>query len=253
MNGEKMLSYEELAWTEPILTWQSDDSDEVGCFVEALKAHSPLEVRSLLHLGCGAGRYDQYFSRHFSVTGVDISAGMLKMAALANPGVKYVQGDMRNVCLGGMFDAVVIPDSIDYMVTLEDLERAVAVACGHLRPGGLLLVACKTREDFRENNFVYTGEKDGISITVFENNHVPPENPSTYEATLVYLIRRGNELSIHTDRHKLGLFSLSEWLSVFDRHPLLVEHSLLTGIYEPYISGEGSYPIRLFSCTRLDG
>ncbi len=38
-----------------------------------------------------------------------------------------------------------------------------------------------------------------------------PFHPNTYEATLVYLIRQQGELTIHTDRQVLGLFSQATW------------------------------------------
>lgn len=146
---------------------------------------------ALLHLGCGAGGHDSHFKKHFRVTGVDISDPMLTQARKTNPDVTYVRGDMRTVQLEERFDAVIIPDSIAYMVSRSDLEAAIGNAAGHLKPGGALLVVFHTGEDFRENNFVYTGYADGVHITVFENNHIV--SGSTYEATLVYLIRQGGE------------------------------------------------------------
>ena len=50
-------------------------------------------------------------------------------------------------------------------------------------------------------NFVYTGEKNGLDITLFENNHIYKTKPDSYEATLVYLIRRHGELTTQKD-HK---------------------------------------------------
>jgi SAM-dependent methyltransferase len=246
MHENKWLSYGELAWTETILASPAAQAEETGHYVDLLKAHARTGIHTLLHLGCGAGGNDFAFKKHFRVTGVDISEGMLQIARRTNPEVTYVHGDMRSIDLIERFDAVAIPDSIDYMVTLQELHRAIAVACRHLKPGGVLLIVAKTREEFRENNFCYTGTKDGIQITVFENNYIPAHNPSTYEATLVYLIRELGRPDIHTDRHTLGLFGQQAWLAALADAGLEVRQERLDGLYDPFIMGEGAYPMRAF-------
>lgn len=250
MKNIQWLSYNELAWTEPIIGSPEDYAEETGFYVKRIRENAAREVASLLHLGCGAGGNDFLFKKHFQVTGVDISEGMLAIAEKTNPEVAYFHGDMRTIDLKARFDAVVIPDSIDYMTTLPDLERAVAAACRHLEPGGVLLVTAKIREEFRENNFCYTGAKDNTMITIFENNYIPAQNCSIYEATIVYLIRQAGRLSIHTDSHTLGLFSQKEWRSLFENTGLEVRQFRLEGIYEPFILGEGEYPMQVFVCVK---
>lgn len=250
MVTDKLLSYSDLAWTEYIIASPADCADEAGFYVSLIRESSRTETKSLLHLGCGAGCYDYTFKRHFRVTGVDISEEMLELAGKTNPEVAYVHGDMRSVDLGERFDAVIIPDSIDYMATLPDLRKAVNAACRHLAPGGVLLITAKTREEFLENNFCYTGARDDVEVTIFENNYIPKRYPSTYEATLVYLIREKGRLSIHTDRHRLGLFSQDEWLSLLGDAGLEVTQSRLDGVYDPFILGQGEYPMKVFIGVR---
>lgn len=244
-------SYHELAWTETILARPEDHVDEAGIYIRQLQNHVKGEAGRLLHLGCGAGCLDHTFKRHFAVTGVDLSEDMLAIARATNPEVRYVQGDMRDVDLEERFDAVAIPDAIDYMATLSDLRLAITTACRHLRHGGVLLIVAKVREEFRENNFCYTGARDGVEITVFENNYIPSNDPARYEATLVYLIRRDGELSIHTDRHQLGMFSQAEWAALFREAGLELRQEPLDGLYHPYLLGEGVYPMRVFVGIRL--
>lgn len=47
---------------------------------------------------------------------------MLDIARATNPEVTYLRGDMRSVDLRQEFDVVAIPDCIDYMATLPDLQ-----------------------------------------------------------------------------------------------------------------------------------
>jgi SAM-dependent methyltransferase len=245
MSKHGWLSYGDLAWTESIIAPPEHYTELADIYVKFIRDHAGTGARSLLHLGCGAGGLDHTFKRHFAVTGVDLSPAMLEIARQVNPEITYLQGDMRSIDLAQRFDVVAIPDSIDYMVTLADLRSAITTSARHLEPGGVLLVVGKLREEFRDNNFCYTGAKGGVEITIFENNHVSRHDPSTYQATLVYLVRQHDELSIHTDCHTLGLFSRAEWLEVFGSAGLEVQLTRLDGVYEPFILNEGEYPMQV--------
>ena len=170
-------AYNQLAWTEHILGGPESYAGEAKTYIEILKRHISVPSPRMLHLGCGAGGHDFHFKQQFSVTGVDLSKGMLEIAKKTNPEITYLNGDMRNVNLDEKFDAVVIPDSIAYMNTLEDLSAALKNAAGHLKPEGILLVVAHTKEEFRNNNFAYTGENENIHITVLENNHITSDTP----------------------------------------------------------------------------
>ncbi len=240
------ISYGDLAWTESVITSPGDYAEETSFYVDIIKENAEIETKTLLHLGCGAGGNDYTFKKYFKVTAVDVSEEMLAIARKTNPQVVYLHGDMRRIDLKECFDAVAIPDSIDYMATLAELEIAIGTACKHLKPGGVLLIVAKTREEFRENNFCYTGAKDDVEITIFENNYIPKTDRATYEATFIYLIRREGKLSIRTDCHTLGLFSHAEWLSLLKGAELEVTQRRLEGVYDRFILGEGEYPMQVF-------
>ncbi|MBN1120638.1 MAG: class I SAM-dependent methyltransferase [Anaerolineae bacterium] len=240
------LAYNDLAWTEDLLADPAEYEDETLVYIDLINRTAAEPPVTLLHLGCGAGGHDTIFKRHFTVTGVDLSRGMLDKARAAHPDIEYLEGDMRTLRLNRQFDAVVIPDSIDYMTSLDDLRQAIQTAVMHLKMGGVLLVVAKTEETFQNNNFAYTGEKDGIHVTLFENNYITPFRPNTYEAALVYLIREQGELTIHTDRHVLGLFSLAAWEKVFMDAGIAIQRTNLDGIYDPYLLNDGDYPLTIF-------
>lgn len=240
------ISYNDLAWTEDWLANPSDSEEEVLIYVDLIKRTATEQPHTLLHLGSGAGGHDWIFKRHFTVTGVDISLGMLNKARIAHPDIEYLEGDMRTLRLNRQFDAVVIPDSIDYMASLDDLRQAIQTAVAHLKTGGVLLVVAKTEETFQNNNFAYTGDKDGVHVTLFENNYINPLLSNTYEATFVYLIRQQGELTIHTDRQVLGLFSQATWEKLFNDAELTMQKTRLNGIYDQYLLGDGEYPLTIF-------
>jgi ubiquinone/menaquinone biosynthesis C-methylase UbiE len=244
--ASKWIAYNELSWTEDWLADPADYEDEVAVYVDLIKRTATHPPRTLLHLGSGAGGHDRIFKQHFAVTGVDVSLGMLNKARVAHPDIEYLEGDMRTLRLNRQFDAVVIPDSIDYMASQDDLRLAIQTAVTHLKTNGVLVVVAKTEETFQNNNFAYTGEKDDVHVTLMENNYINPFRPNTYEATLVYLIRQHGKLTIHTDHQVLGLFSQAIWEKVFNEAEITMQKMILNGIYDKQILGDGTYPLTAF-------
>jgi ubiquinone/menaquinone biosynthesis C-methylase UbiE len=240
------VAYNDLAWTEDWLADPAEYEDEVMVYVDLIKRTAVEPPSTLLHLGSGAGGHDRIFKQHFTVTGVDLSLGMLNKARVAHPDIEYLEGDMRTLRLNRQFDAVVIPDSIDYMASQDDLRQAIQTAVAHLKTSGVLLVVAKTEETFQNNNFAYTGEKDGVHVTLLENNYINPFRPNTYEATFVYLIRQQGELTIHTDHQVLGLFSQATWEKMFNDAELIMRKTNMNGIYDKYLLGDGEYPLTVF-------
>lgn len=240
------ISYNELAWTEDFLADPSEYEEEVGEYINLIKSTAKKPVHTVLHLGCGAGGHDRYFKKHFKVTGVDISVGMLNKAKAVNPEIEYIEGDMRTIRLDHQFDCVVIPDSIDYMVSLDDLKQAIKTSAIHLKPGGVLLIVGKTEETFQNNNFAYTGEKDDTHVTLLENNFINPYMPNTYEITMVYLIRQKGKLTKYIEESVAGLFSQAIWDDVLKNSGFIMEKRYLDGIYDNYLLGEGKYLLTIF-------
>ncbi|GEL08600.1 class I SAM-dependent DNA methyltransferase [Salisediminibacterium halotolerans] len=239
--------YNELAWTDALLSAAEDYQYEVNLYVEWLKQHAKRSVDNVLHLGCGAGGHDQFLKQFFNVTGVDLSDGMLKEAEKTNPEVAYIKDDMRTVNLSRKFDAVVIPDSIMYQSEIEDVERTIQTAVDHLLPGGCLLIVTHTKEQFQNNQFSYTGSDNHTHITLFEDNFIVSE--STYEAAFVYLIRQNNELSIHEEVHTLGIFPEKDWQQLFHQAGFEVSVKPLPDLYESYLQNEGDYPLSVIVGT----
>ena len=240
------FSYNDLAWTEDWLASPEEYKDEVMVYIDLIKSKSMNPPITLLHLGCGAGGHDTFFKHHFTITGVDLSNGMIEIARKRHPDIEYIEGDMKSFQLNSQFDVVVIPDSIDYMVSEDDLSQAITNAVFHLKIGGILLVVAKTEETFQNNNFAYTAEKEDVNVTLLENNYINTFKPNTYEATFMYLIRKQGQLSIHTENQILGLFPQATWENIFNKAGLEMQSTALSGVYEKYILDKGEYPLTIF-------
>ncbi len=223
--------YGDLAWTWPIISPPDDYIQEAEDFRRVIQQHSRIEVRTLLDLGCGGGHNDYTLKKHFEVTGVDVSEAMLSLARTLNPEPTYLLGDMRTVRLGTTFDAVMIADSIDYMLTVEELQAAFVTAFVHLKPGGVFCTyAEQTLQSFQQNKTTCSTTVHGdVEITFIENVYDPDPTDTTYESTFVYLVRRAGQLEIETDRHLAGIFGLETWLALLREVGFEVEQRELEG------------------------
>ena len=206
--------YGDLAWLWPILSTPKNYVSEAEFFVKLITKHSAIPVKTILHLGCGAGHIDWTLKKHFSITGVDLNGAMLALARRLNPDVRYRQGDMRTVRLRRMFDAVVIADSMTYMLSEADLKKAFATAWTHLRPGGIFCTyAEQTKEFFEQNKTKNSRHARGdIEVTFIENTFDPDPRDTTCVFTFVFLIGRAGKVRVETDHHLAGLFRIETWL-----------------------------------------
>jgi len=113
--NEKQHLYNSYQWVWDIIGTVEDYRKFAGYIADRIRKHERIRTRTLLHLGCGSGCIDHHLKDQFNITGVDISEKMLESARKRNPECKYIPGDMRNVQTENSYDAVIIPESIDYM------------------------------------------------------------------------------------------------------------------------------------------
>ncbi len=118
--------------------------DYEGWLADLLKALEPhgLRGKRLLDVGCGTGKsFMPMLPRGWEVTGCDISAAMLELArAKAGEAVRLEVADMLELPRFGEFDLVwALDDAVNYLLSPEELERALAGMRANLAPGGLLL------------------------------------------------------------------------------------------------------------------
>jgi len=234
--------YGDLAWTWPIISPVEDYIEETELFSNLIIEHAKIEVKTLLHLGCGGGHNDYTFKKHFKVISVDISEDMLSLAKKLNPEVNYKYGDMRTLQLEEKYDAVAILDSINYIKTVEDLQKTFITTYEHLKPGGVFLTfAEKVTGQFTQNNTMCSTHSQGdVEITFIQNYYDPDLTDSSYEATFIFLIRIGGKLEVHTDCHLCGIFKLETWIELLKITGFEVNQAKFT--HSTFAEGE-SYPM----------
>jgi hypothetical protein len=205
--------YHDLASWFPVLTAPEDYAEEAKFYMKTIVSGCSHHPETLLELGSGGGNNASHLKAHFSMTLVDISPEILAVSKSLNPECEHIQGDMRSIRLGRVFDAVFIHDAITHMTTEQDLRSAIETAFVHCKPGGAALFC----PDFVRENFHPQTDHGGHdageqSLRYLEWNWDPDPTDTTYITDFAYLIREGDKVRCEHDRMIMGLFSREVWL-----------------------------------------
>jgi SAM-dependent methyltransferase len=174
---------------------------------------------TLLEIGSGGGNNASHLKANFRMTLVDLSEGMLDLSRTLNPDCEHLQGDMKTIRLGRVFDAVFIHDAIMYMTNEDDLRRAIETAHIHCKPGGVALFM----PDVIQETFVsltthggHDGETgDDRRIRYIEWTFDPDPSDTTYTVDFAYLLRESHcPVRVVHDTHVFGIFPRQTWLDL---------------------------------------
>jgi SAM-dependent methyltransferase len=206
--------YTDLAEWFHLLTAPEEYAEEADSYRRFLLEASATPPRTLLELGSGGGNNAWHYKRHFTATLVDLSPQMLAISARINPECEHIQGDMRTVRLGRLFDAVFVHDAVMYLTTDADLRQAMTTAFVHCRPGGVALFA----PDFVRETFVPCTEHggndgDGRALRYLEWTTDPDPTDKTYLSDFVYVLHEeGQPARCVHEQHAHALFRRADWL-----------------------------------------
>jgi len=105
-----------------------------------------VEVREILDVACGTGRHAIPLSKKgYTVTGGDRSQAMLAVleekVRRAKIEIPVIKCDMKDIEFREEFDAIIcMYTSFNYLLTDQDIERALAAFHRALRPGGIVIL-----------------------------------------------------------------------------------------------------------------
>jgi SAM-dependent methyltransferase len=111
-----------------------------------------LEGNRLLDVGCGTGlSFIPMLERGWRVSACDISPAMLELArAKVGDAATLLSADMRELPDLGRFDLVwAVNDAVNYLLTTEELEAALAGMGRNLAPGGIVVFDLNTLAAYR--------------------------------------------------------------------------------------------------------
>ena len=130
--------------------------------------------QSVLDLACGTGTMALALAeKGWRVLGLDASAAMLaqarRKAREAETKVEFIQGDMRDFALPEPVDLVTcFYDSLNYLLTLDDLDKAFRCVAAALKPGGLFVFDMNTpwglAQVAEENSYLYEDDEATVEV-----------------------------------------------------------------------------------------
>ncbi len=123
---------------------QGDGSEHAAFLRKLIETHRR-SARTVLELACGTGSILKELRPDYEVTGLDLSAPMLEVAAEKVPGVRLVEADMTRFVLGEQFDVVLcVYDSINHLLEFPQWEEVFDRAHEHLNDGGIFVFDINT-------------------------------------------------------------------------------------------------------------
>ncbi len=151
MTGDAKATYEAMASAYDLFTAHYDDELWIGELVSALERNG-LRGARLLDVACGTGKsFLPMLDREWEVTACDISPAMLARArAKVGEAVPLSVADMRDLPEIGKFDLVwALDDSINYLLSEDELLKALGGMGANLASRGLLLFDVNTLVAYR--------------------------------------------------------------------------------------------------------
>ena len=149
-----------------------------------------------------------------SCTLLDLAPAMLDLSRRLNPECEHVQGDMRTVRLGRVFDCVLVHDAVSYMASRADLQSAIATASRTPLPAVALfqpeLVAETSRRAPRRRQR-RRGTSPALSGMALCPRSRPPDVRDRHRLPAA---RRERRRQRPPDRHVIRLFPRAVWLEL---------------------------------------
>ena len=185
-----MDSYEELASCYDLFMDETPYEEWMQYVLDKFNKYNvPKEL--ILDLGCGTGTFTEMLAKvGYDMIGVDVSGEMLQIAqekkAESGLNILYLLQDMREFELYGTVRAVVsICDSVNYLLTDEDVVQTFKLVNNYLDPKGVFVFDFNTVYKYSEviGDTTIAENRDDVSF-IWENYFDSESNINEYDLTI---------------------------------------------------------------------
>jgi SAM-dependent methyltransferase len=196
--------------------------DEWTAYIKNILNENQIHSGLLLELGCGTGSMTRRLAElGYDMIGIDSSEEMLSIArekSAKEYEILYLCQDMREFELYGTVAAVIsVCDSINYILTEEDLLKVFRLVNNYLDPGGLFIFDLDTQfayETVLGDNTIAENREEGSFI--WENTYY--EEEMINEVNLTLFIPEGDSLyRKHEETHLRRAYSLDTIKSLIEQ------------------------------------
>lgn len=202
----KVDKYTDFALVYDILMEHIPYDEWVDYIENILKQHG-IDKGLVLELGCGTGAMTRRMAaKGYDMIGIDMSQEMLSLARHRSEGkedgILYLCQDMREFELYGTVAAVFcVCDTINYMLSPDDLSKVFRHVANYLDPGGLFIFDMDTlylyEEVLGDSTSIMNHEAGDF---IWENNFYPDEMINEVNLTL-FLKQEDSLYRKHQETH----------------------------------------------------
>lgn len=194
---ERYTNYDHFSWFYE-RHWCEEVPPAIFTVIERLLLPSLPPKSRVLDLCCGTGYTTARLERMgYSVTGIDGSEEMLKHAKRHAPRSRFILADARSFTLPQSFSAALSTfDSLNHLMTLAELEAAMASVHRALLPEGLFLFDMNMESGFLNHWADYFSIVDETEACVLRGHYDRKEKIGRYDITM---FRRRNDVWLRTD------------------------------------------------------
>lgn len=198
--------------------------DKWANYIDGILVQHGIDKGLVLELGCGTGNMTRKMAdKGYDMIGIDFSEDMLSIARQGSEdredGILYLCQDMREFELYGTVAAIIcVCDSINYILTEEDLSKVFRLASNYLDPGGLFIFDMDTEYLYREvlgDNTTYMNHELGDLI--WENSFYPDDMINEVNLTLFIKESGSNLYSKHEETHIRKAYTIDTIKRLLDK------------------------------------
>lgn len=163
----------------------------------------------LLDVGCGTGNHDVFLKQKYSILGVDLNEGMLKIARKKIKGVKFRVSDMKKLKLNQKFDVIIsLFGTMNYNYGYSEFKKTLMNFHRHLNPGGVIIFDLNhTKKRFEKRIKADTVTGKGFQLTKI--SQIGDIKNGVMERYQIFLVKKGRKLELDMDLNKIGLFNVN--------------------------------------------
>lgn len=144
---------------------------------------------NVLDVCCGSGHVTRELVRRgYRITGVDASAGLIAIAKRDMPDVDWRVQDARHIHLDRQYDAALSTfDSLNHVLTPEELQQIFTSVRGALRPGSLFAFDMNLDEAYRMDVQRWTVDVNDTTVSLVRGSYKPSSKKACTE--LIWFVK----------------------------------------------------------------
>ncbi len=192
-----------------------------AAFYRELLCLQGVPAGAVCECACGTGGLTLPLNRQYDMTGVDLSADMLAVAAdkarRQGACIPFAQMDMRCLCLHRPQDAVLCTcDGVNYLPSIQDVTAFFRAAYQALKPGGVLLFDVSTPWKLQTILGNHThGEDAGDIAYLWQNHYDDPTCRVEMQLTIFRREQDGRYTRIEEEQTQYG-YTLAQLRSLLE-------------------------------------